>query len=105
MSVDERGITAQKIKTSPAMQHKCQGGSVKGEQATMKDPSAGSEHRDIETMERGEATVKNLQGRIFLEPREDTTFQFKRTCAWPEKSLRNSPKTQTNKTQRHVMRF
>ena len=54
-----------KIKTSPAMQRKCQGGSVKGEQATMKDPSAGSEHRDIETMERGEATVKNLQGRIF----------------------------------------
>lgn len=65
MSVDERGITAQKIKTSPAMQHKCQGGSTKGEQSTMKDPSAGSEHRDIETMERGEATVKNLQGRIF----------------------------------------
>ena len=48
MSVDERGITTQKIKTSPAMQRKCQGGSVKGEH-----------------MERGEATVKNLQGRIF----------------------------------------
>lgn len=31
----------------------------------MKDTSAASAHRDIETVEEGEAAVKNLQDRIF----------------------------------------
>lgn len=64
-SVDEKETRAQKDQdfsnnTTQMPRREREGGA-----ATMKDTLAGSVHRDIETMEEGEATVKNLQDRIF----------------------------------------
>lgn len=63
--MDEDRSATKKIKTSPATQHKCPEEDWKGELATIKDTAVGSVDREIETMEEGEATGKELQERIF----------------------------------------